>query len=1438
MKLLIFFLLFTGFYASASDTTYYNRDWHSTTKKKATYYRLLTEIQKGRSWRYEDYFMKNNQLQNEGFFTDKKTETRDSVCIWYYDNGDEKQRGFYDDGELIGYWKEYYKGNILKNEGAYDYEWRYGKWKWYYKNARLMSYATYDTLGLVGEKKWFYDNGEVKRIEFYAENLLDSTQIEYYKSGQKKYEKFYKEGIVNRASKFWYENGQIKFERTYKSGIEIDTLARYWTKVGDSTTYDELFDPKDDHSLLWAITGNGLTKPSYLFGTMHVRDKRGFEFSDTMLNIFNSCEAYTMEIHPDSLFAYKYKYEKEDYLKNSPIWKAISSRSYSYRYGKTNRFWGQSLNSVFGRVGRRPDPMPYFVDAYLFSLALKRDMHGFGLETIDDHVNAGRDLPYYRKHFDILSEFDPDEEMLNVYQNGDLDKIGALSDFLSTREFNYHILIKRNVKMADAIDSLGHLYSTFNTCGCAHLPGEDGVLALLREKGFTVEKVKVDGSFNENVFDEKRNKYQLNQKNIIDSLTGYSVNMLENPSRINYQGFPAYARMNMIEEIGFLFMPIKMTYDSLNLSRNNVEKIVSKLVGIHKDYYTPKIKKLKKKTFMISFDIKKKGTITHNKILVNPRQKSLALAQVVYWDKSDKRTEKTKAFFDSFTRKNISYKQKTQNWITKTDTIGGYKISLPQQVDTTQYDGPLLSAKDGGNEYYVYYEDDISYRSDSSRLYKFKNKTKRKYGKILKLKEFTENGYDGLEWRFSLYTGTKVYYKTIIRGNRMYTLSATIRNKDNVGNFFDSFQFTPLGQMPNNLYTAKTDSFTVKVPNTENVHFYYDTDRRYYRGEREQRSYYGRYYQAKNVDDYGYAEAEAVEEWSYNNDKKGLINETKYRKYKREPKTYIFHDTLSSVYYRITVNRYRPLYYIDKGMEHRFQWYIDDASWFRDSDSIRKELVKDDFTYHGKSIITSDERSTDMRYDLILKGQHIYEIHAVYPETTSDSIINQFYQSFNLDYVADTVNLLQPKFDSVLAGLNSEDSLFQEQATGAIEYTKFSESYNRKIEKIIFEETKRDTNQYLNNNFDLIEILPKNYDSTTVTFLKEFYKNYCDTLPKQYLVLTALGKIPEQESYKFILENFPDSMSTYGDYDGDDLVEIFKDSTELANIYFKQLATLITHKTQGKKFINLLYWGIRNASKDTLDIDSICVYRSIVDTHFIAQINRYLIITKDSSDYNKVKNTIKSLMNLESYLDYEPSVNEAFLKLSKDDKEINLQTTATVILLRKGEKLPNGHLDDLYKKAEKKYVLIEALMKDESLDRLSAQYRTQEEFAQQQFNYIEEDGDYYYNAYEKIIPYKRYKKKYNDTTKYYYAFTYYGGYNRTRYIGISAGQPKDGKSFDLDAKEVLGHVRYHHEDKVKELIKELFKEYEEKNGTNVDRIQGIEVTAEAVEEVAEAIEVE
>src|ERR1700750_1495701 len=58
---------------------------------------------------------------------------------------------------------------------------------------------------------------------------------------------------------------------------------------------------KPIYNLLWRISGHGLSQPSYVFGTMHVKDKRVFNFSDSLMLAIQKSKSFALEVHPDSL---------------------------------------------------------------------------------------------------------------------------------------------------------------------------------------------------------------------------------------------------------------------------------------------------------------------------------------------------------------------------------------------------------------------------------------------------------------------------------------------------------------------------------------------------------------------------------------------------------------------------------------------------------------------------------------------------------------------------------------------------------------------------------------------------------------------------------------------------------------------------------------------------------------------------------------------------------------------------------------------------------------------------------------------------------------------------------------------------------------------------------------------------------------------------------
>src|SRR5688500_8943375 len=64
-------------------------------------------------------------------------------------------------------------------------------------------------------------------------------------------------------------------------------------------SYSQKIPSKKYPSLFWEITGNGLKKPSYLFGTMHVSSKMVFHLSDSFYQAIRNVDAVALELNPD-----------------------------------------------------------------------------------------------------------------------------------------------------------------------------------------------------------------------------------------------------------------------------------------------------------------------------------------------------------------------------------------------------------------------------------------------------------------------------------------------------------------------------------------------------------------------------------------------------------------------------------------------------------------------------------------------------------------------------------------------------------------------------------------------------------------------------------------------------------------------------------------------------------------------------------------------------------------------------------------------------------------------------------------------------------------------------------------------------------------------------------------------------------------------------------
>ncbi|EPR72280.1 hypothetical protein ADIWIN_2780 [Winogradskyella psychrotolerans RS-3] len=67
------------------------------------------------------------------------------------------------------------------------------------------------------------------------------------------------------------------------------------------------FSQQQYQSLLWKITGNGLKKPSYLYGTMHVSKKVAFRLDDVFYKALDQSDCIALESDPTTWPGFNYE---------------------------------------------------------------------------------------------------------------------------------------------------------------------------------------------------------------------------------------------------------------------------------------------------------------------------------------------------------------------------------------------------------------------------------------------------------------------------------------------------------------------------------------------------------------------------------------------------------------------------------------------------------------------------------------------------------------------------------------------------------------------------------------------------------------------------------------------------------------------------------------------------------------------------------------------------------------------------------------------------------------------------------------------------------------------------------------------------------------------------------------------------------------------------
>ena len=261
------------------------------------------------------------------------------------------------------------------------------------------------------------------------------------------------------------------------------------------------------NSLLWEITGKGLTKPSYLYGTLHITCDASLK--PKVLKALDETERLFLEINmsdPNLNQRMMGNLTMKDGQKLSDLMTKEDAEKVD-SFLKSNFGMGLQMVDIY---------KPFFLQTLLYTKMIECPMQSYelelikitneqketidGLESIESQLEIFDKIPYKDQVKDLLlmienvekKDFSEMNQLIKLYNEENLDgliKLIKQSELTTTNEFDDLLLVNRNKNWVPIIIEKSKEKPTFFGVGAAHLPGNNGVIKLLQKQGFKVRPV-------------------------------------------------------------------------------------------------------------------------------------------------------------------------------------------------------------------------------------------------------------------------------------------------------------------------------------------------------------------------------------------------------------------------------------------------------------------------------------------------------------------------------------------------------------------------------------------------------------------------------------------------------------------------------------------------------------------------------------------------------------------------------------------------------------------------------------------------------------------------------------------------------------------------------------------------------------------------------------
>lgn len=916
--------------------------------------------------------------------------------------------------------------------------------------------------------------------------------------------------------------------------------------------------------LLWKISGKGLKKPSYLYGTMHVSNRVAYYLSEQFFDALKNVDVVGLETNPGEWL--------QNMEKTGELSQLSQFRGTDY-YGRD--FYKSTFSVSFpekrmlqGVLSYDPDIIDgllyrqnksrenfeenTYIDLFIFQTASKLNKQVISLEDFaqseiqarlsampDDDEEEGN----YRDYYSGVQKIE------DAYRDGNLDMLDSLSKLSSSKNTQRYLIDNRNVFFVNTIDSVLKTKSLFSGVGAAHLPGDNGVIELLRKKGYTVEPAQVTISRKSNAYrdemDLRVKPVSFQKQTISDSIFSVALPGKISPI-VNIENLKYYIYADMVNGSFYTIVRLKYLGPLFNVTSKQMMQKVDSLLF---EYVPGKI--LSKKEIVSPTGVKgielvnrtRKGDEQHYQIFFTD-------LEMILFKLGGKRQYATgpeaKQFFSS-----IQFTPKTENPVMFSPDTKGFSVKLPGNYCYAKNDGASviglvedLHAYSKNNNQFVgikhaVYNDFNYLEEDTFELNQFTKNILNTYDfkQAQTSENIVEQGFPCARFSGKNKAGSTLYGKLFIKGVHYYFVYFISEKGSSFDNdFFKSFRLSDFYTV-NALKMITDDDFHFKVQDEVSDNAL-----------------------SRFNDMYSKAYKDAVSNSKAEKNTAGFdfSSRTKY-----------YYSPSSNEYVNIIYEKYNDYDYRDpakieekitKGlMQNTGMWISAKTASYKDSSFVYSATLKD----------TATSRAIAMK--IFMKNGTMHEIAAPYDTTIGlTGWAKGFMETFTpVDSVIGK-NVFRNKFNVLLNDLASSDTLVKQRANISLQNSvEMQKIYVDDFVKFIMSDklgkVSDDSRAQLFVNGGTLE------SDKIIEPYKKLYKQYTDSFYLQLCLLKGMAYLKTQASYNAFYDLLMSETPLVGSENTvSDIFAVLHDSLELSKKFFPGFLTLTKYDEYRESVYSLM----------------------------------------------------------------------------------------------------------------------------------------------------------------------------------------------------------------------------------------------------------------------------